>query len=71
MQAVMKDGNVGPVEAFNEDLLLEALKNPMVDQVKVFNCQSPAHENSKKLWANMSRTDRKRIRKNLRIKNAN
>jgi len=69
MQAVMNDGFVGPVEPFDEKAMMEYLDNSTVSEVKVFLDKSAAYEDSKKLFANMSRKDRKRIKGNLKTEN--
>lgn len=68
MQAEMKDGTYGPIQKFNQKEMSRWLKDESVETVNVFDYKSPEHKHAKKMWAAMTRKQRRSIKKVLRAR---
>ena len=72
MQDVYKDGSGGKIGPFDFQKASEAMQNPMVDHVEVFNLGSKAHERVVGRIKNLtvSRREKKRLKKILSTQKA-
>ncbi len=67
MQEVYEDGTGGKVQPFDLQKAMDALQNPMVDHVEVFNLGSGAHKRAVGRINDVvaSRREKKRLKKIL------
>ena len=65
MQEEHRDGLVSKPEEYTPQKMHLSIKDSMVKQVKVFRENSEAYNEAQRAWSNMSRNQKRRMRRRL------